>query len=114
MLVENKLAGKSILVIEDDFIDELRIAFECYEKGGSHPYNVREQTIALLEGSDIGAAILDGHLDRETSEPIADALKALGIPFVNSEFDVGGNGMEPAMAELTLLAHQIFGPPTFH
>lgn len=114
MLVANTLAGRSILVIEDDFIDELRIAFESYEKVGSRPCSVRDQTIALLEGSDICAAIFDGHLDRETSEPIADALKALGIPFVNSESDVGSNAMEPAMAELTLLAHQLFGAPTFH
>ena len=115
MQVPQTLSGKSILVVEDDFFDELEIAVEA--SGHLTGMNgVHDQVIALLKGGDIGAAILDGHLDHEKQRPVAEALRELGIPFVVSGMGTtqAGGPMQPGLGELTLLAHQLFGAPTFH
>lgn len=112
---------KKILIVERDFLDEMRIALEGRDsKVRSMP--IRDQTIAVLEGSDVEAAILDWRLDRELCVQIADALTSLGIPFVLTD------AHEPALlpghpatldttdgaGELELIAQHIFGPPTYH
>lgn len=118
-------AGQSqrrILVVESDFVDELRIAFEGSGLAGAGSMNLRDQTIAILRGSDVEAAILDGQLDLEQSMQIADGLAALGIPFVFAEGHDPAQ-MPPHLAaftmtesgrELELIAHRLFGPPTYH
>lgn len=112
---------KKILIVERDFLDEMRIALEGRDsKVRSMP--IRDQTIAVLQGSDVEAAILDWRLDRALCVQIADALVSLGIPFVLTD------AHEPALlpghlavlntadgaGELELIAQRIFGPPTYH
>lgn len=116
MLVDQGITGKRILVIEEDFVDELAIASEFTPGLAGNTFDVHDQTIAMLEGSDVGAAILDGHLDHEKTWAIVQALTELGIPFVVSDsgFPMAPVGSGQLTAELTLLAHQLFGAPTFH
>lgn len=117
MFEQSNFAGKSILVIEEDFFEELNIALEAYGQRSCEAGDVRAQTVALLKGAGITAAILDGHLDSEKSAPVAAALTELGIPFVISEGNAWISdiaGIEERTAELTLLAHGLFGAPTFH
>ena len=122
MLEQPDTIRRKILVVEDDFLEELRIALDNQTSVAIRAMNIRDQTIAVLTGSDIEAAIVDSHIDREKSLEIADALTSLGIPFVfagtNSESIIPGYmnalGMDQSSAELTLIAHQLFGAPTFH
>lgn len=122
MLEQPEVIRKKILVVEDDFLEELRIALDNQTSATIRAMNIRDQTIAVLSGSDIEAAIVDSHIDREKSMEIADALTSLGIPFVFAGTDAEGImpsymnalGMDQSSAELTLIAHQMFGAPTFH
>jgi hypothetical protein len=122
MFEKNAAAQRRILVVEDDFVDELRIAFEGYGFHEAQSMNLRDQTIAILQGADIAAAILDGQLDREQTEQIADGLTALGIPFIFSDTHdpaqmpgyLAAFAMTQSGHELELIAHRLFGPPTYH
>jgi hypothetical protein len=113
---------RKILVIESDFLEELRIALEGSGSAAAKSMDLTDQTVAALQGSDIGAAIVDSHLDSEKSVQIADALIALGIPFVFAEGSAPAQlperlsaiGMMESTADLQLIAHQLFGAPTLH
>lgn len=113
---------KKILVVEDDFIEEMRIALDNQAFYSGKSMGVRDQAIAVLTGSDFEAAILDSHIDRDKSVPIAEALASLGIPFIFAGTDTEAGmphglayySMNESTAELTLIAHQLFGSPTFH
>jgi hypothetical protein len=122
MFEQNNVAQRRILVVEGDFVDELRIAFEGYDLTGAQSMNLRDQTIAILQGTDIEAAILDGQLDRDQIMQIADGLTELGIPFVFSDTRdpvqtperLAAFTMTQSGFELEMIAHRLFGPPTYH
>jgi hypothetical protein len=122
MFEQNAAAQRRILVVEGDFVDELRIAFEGYGLDEAGKMNLRDQTIAILEGSGIEAAILDGHLDRDQTTQIAAGLAELGIPFVFSDTHdpaqlpehLAAFTMTESGRELELIAHRLFGPPIYH
>ncbi len=122
MFEQNGFPQRRILVVESDFVDELRIAFEGSAFPEAQSMTLRDQTIAILEGSDIEAAILDGQLDREQTDQIADGLTALGIPFVFAEPHtpelmpdyLTAFTMTPRGGELERIAHSLFGSPTYH
>ena len=40
------------------------------------------QALALLNGRELDAAVLDMNLDGETAEPVADVLTVRGVPFL--------------------------------
>jgi len=78
------LAGKRLLVVEDEFLIALDI--ESILQGGGadvQTANRVEQALALIktEGP-FDAAVLDHKLERETSAAIAERLQADGVPFV--------------------------------
>jgi hypothetical protein len=122
MFEQNGFPQRRILVVESDFVDELRIAFEGSAFPDAQSMNLRDQTIAILEGSDIEAAILDGQLDRDQTDQIADGLAALGIPFVFADphapalmpEHLAAFTMTPRGGELERIAHSLFGSPTYH
>jgi hypothetical protein len=122
MYEQTGLTQRRILVVESDFVDELRIAFEGSGSLEAQSMNLRDQTIAILRGSDVEAAIFDGQLDRDQSMQIADGLAALGIPFVFAESHdaaqlpehLAAFTMTESGGELELIAHRLFGPPTYH
>ena len=74
-----------ILLVEDDALLALDMAAEL-ERAGFQvigPAASVKKAIALLDGLECDAAVLDIHLGKdETSEPVAMALLANGKPFV--------------------------------
>jgi len=113
---------RRILVVQEDFVDEMTIALETNGGPSAISMDITDQTISILKGSNIGAAIFDRHLDPDKAVQIADALVSLGIPFVFANAEETASLPERLMAfsmtesspELQLIAHQLFGRPTYH
>jgi len=78
------LAGKRLLVVEDEFLIALDIE-SILEGGGAQvkTANRVDQALGLIESDGpFDAAVLDLKLDRETSVAIAERLQAQSVPFV--------------------------------
>ena len=80
------LAGRRILVIEDDYLVGLVLA-ELLQDAGAEivgPIGWIEEAIALIESGreKLDAAVLDVNLHGQKSYPIADALIARSVGFV--------------------------------
>jgi CheY-like chemotaxis protein len=78
------LAGKRLLVVEDEFLIALDIE-TIFESVGAEvkTANRVEQALALITSDGpFDAAVLDLKLERETSIPIAERLQAQSVPFV--------------------------------
>jgi len=78
------LSGRSVLVVEDERLIALDIqdildGLGCEVIG---PVATVTAALALIEERSPEAAILDVHLNGETSEPIAEILRALACPFL--------------------------------
>lgn len=111
-----------ILVIQNEFVDELKLALE-YASGAKDDVDAfRDQMAVILSAQGISAAILDTGLDIGAAAKIADALYDLEIPFVfagkQEQSDlpehVMSHTMDPDLANLTILAQSILGRPTYH
>ena len=78
------LQGRHILVVEDEALVAMLLEDALTDAGYTvlGPANSVAQALALLQHSRPEAAVLDLNLAGETSEPIADALAALGVPFL--------------------------------
>jgi hypothetical protein len=111
-----------ILVIQNEFVAEMRLALEYTGRKGREPQAVRHQIEAILKAQGIGAAILDTGLETEAAATIADALLDLEIPFVFAGTEDGTEVPEHVMvhtmaqhlANLTVLGQSILGRPTYH
>ena len=78
------LAGKRLLVVEDEFLIALDIG-SIFESVGAEvkTANRVDQALAVIKSDGpFDAAVLDLKLERETSMPIAEQLQAQGVPFV--------------------------------
>ena len=78
------LAGKRLLVVEDEFLIALDIE-SILEGGGAQvkTANRVDQALGLIESdAPFDAAVLDLKLDRETSVAVAELLHANRVPFV--------------------------------
>jgi CheY-like chemotaxis protein len=78
------LAGKRILVVEDDYLVAMDIV-RALERAGAEvigPAPAVEAALAALEQTVLDGAILDINLGGEMAFPVADALMARGIPFI--------------------------------
>jgi ABC-type uncharacterized transport system ATPase subunit len=111
-----------ILVIENEFVSEMKLALEYAGRQGDDSEAMRTQLAAIIDAKDIGAAILHSEIDLDAATVIADLLVELEVPFV-----LAGRGttlelpesvmaltMSPALAKLTVLGQTIFGRPTYH
>lgn len=80
------LAGRRILVVEDEMLVLMQIELTLSELGcAAIVASARvPEALALLADQPFDAAIVDVNLSGERSDPIADALIRLGIPFVFS------------------------------
>ncbi len=80
----SNLHGCHILVVEDEALVAMLLEDALTDAGCTvlGPANSVAQALALLKHSRPEAAVLDLNLAGETSEPIADALAALGVPFL--------------------------------
>lgn len=84
-MAESRLDGRSILILEDEYLIALDVEQTCLEWGA------RQVTIArsleslgdrTLEQADFDAAILDLRLGGQSTTPFARELEKKGIPFV--------------------------------
>jgi DNA-binding NtrC family response regulator len=80
---DSRLAGRHILVVEDEMIvawvmEEMLAIFGCEVVG---PAARVHQALAMAEAEAIDAAVLDVNLNGQKSFPVADALAARGVPF---------------------------------
>jgi DNA-binding NtrC family response regulator len=88
MLVEREatppLAGRRILIVEDEGPIALNLASAVAQAGGIvvGPAASVAQSFALMADYTLDGALLDIRLRGETSFPLADVLAVLGIPFV--------------------------------
>lgn len=114
-------AQPRILVIQNEFVDELKLALE-YVAGEQDEDTFRDQMAAILSAQSISAAILDTGLDIAAAAKIAETLCELEIPFVFAGPEepsdlpqhVMSHTMDPDLANLTILAQSILGKPTYH
>lgn len=72
-----------VLVVEDEFMMAIELASTIEAAGYAvvGPAGRLEQALALAEGSDLDAALLDLNLWGDWSVPVAAVLKRRGIPF---------------------------------
>jgi hypothetical protein len=122
MQASETLAPPKILVIQNEFVTEMKLALEVAGLSRDDPDAIREQIAAVLENHGIKAAILDNQLDLAAAASIADALFDLEIPFVfagtgdEPEFpeEIMARTMTQDLANLTVLGQSILGRPTYH
>ncbi len=77
------LTGKRILVVEDEAIVAMLIEDILADHGAAvvGPAARIERAMELAEGEAIDAAVLDVNLAGATTAPVAERLRARGIPF---------------------------------
>lgn len=78
------LIGRTILVLEDEYLAALDMSETIEQWGGgvAGPVGRLDQALALLEAGGVDGAVLDVALDGETSYPLADVLVERSIPFL--------------------------------
>jgi DNA-binding response OmpR family regulator len=109
-----KLAGKRVLVVEDEPVVSMLVKDELRGAGAEvlGPASTVDRALRLVEAvaadGAISAAVLDINLDGQRVEPVADRLAALGVPFLfatgyGEGCDTGGHGAAPIL-------HKPFAP----
>ena len=78
------LRGKRVLVVEDEPFIALALEEMVVELGCTLAGSVAQiaDALVLIEAGSVDAAVLDVNLGLEKVDPVADALAALGCPFV--------------------------------
>lgn len=78
------LAGKRILLVEDEFIVATMAEDMLSELGATvvGPATSLARGLALAENEEIDAAVLDINIQGTTVDPVADILSRRGIPFI--------------------------------
>ena len=77
-------ADPLVLIVEDEFLIALDLQLQAEENGWRvlGPVGSVEEALALLAETRPDVALLDGNLRGRLSGPVADALRALGVPFI--------------------------------
>ena len=102
------LAGKRILVVEDEALVSMMVEDELRDAGaeilGPAPSiaNALRLIEAAVSDGGINAAVLDINLGGQHVGPLADRLTALGVPFLfatgyNADCDTGGYERAPLL-----------------
>lgn len=78
------LAGKRILLVEDEFIVATMAEDMLSELGATvvGPATSLARGVALAESEEFDAAVLDINIQGTTVDPVADILSRRGIPFI--------------------------------
>jgi CheY-like chemotaxis protein len=94
-----QLAGKRILIAEDEVLIAMGIADKVTDRGGKviGPVASVERALELIASEVIDGAILNVNLQDSDSYPIADALIRRHIPFV---FATGYSELPPRFAHV--------------
>ena len=76
--------GRLVLVVEDEFLIAMHLELLLQEHGWRvlGPAATVAQALRLLEGKTPDVALLDVNLKGEMVTPVAEALRARGVPFV--------------------------------
>ena len=82
--VDARLAGRRVLLVEDEVIVALELAMELEDRGAEviGPAHDLASAVDLAGADGIDAAILDVDLRGEEVYPVAERLMAAGVPFV--------------------------------
>ena len=80
---DNKLSGLRVLVVEDEalvamLVEDMLTDLGCTVVG---PLADLDEALAVVGDADIDCAVLDVNLAGKPIFPVADALKARGVPF---------------------------------
>lgn len=79
------LAGRRVLLVEDDYFIAASLQGQ-FEEGGARVLgpvpSVRDALRLIASTPEIDAAVLDINVQEEWVFPVADALRARGVPFV--------------------------------
>jgi DNA-binding LytR/AlgR family response regulator len=78
------LAGRRILIVEDEFLLAMELELLLLQRGCLvlGPVSSVDHALALLDGEPPDVALLDVNLKGERATPIAAALMVRGVPFV--------------------------------
>ncbi|MEO0031763.1 MAG: hypothetical protein RIS94_1521 [Pseudomonadota bacterium] len=97
------IAGRTILVVEDEFIVAAMLADIIEDEGAEvlGPAGSLAEALELAGRDGIDAAVLDWNLGGEPGAPVARALAARGVPFVIA---TGYGGVEDEFAHITVLS----------
>lgn len=97
------LAGKRILVVEDEFIVAAMICDILEDEGAAviGPAGTLSHGLELAEGQPLDAAVLDWNLGGEPGAPVARALQQRGVPFVIA---TGYGAVQDEFAAFTVLS----------
>lgn len=81
---DKPLAGRSILIVEDDIILSTDLAFLLTEAGCTAvvPTTSNAAALSAMVHYIVDAALLDVNVQNEWVFPVANALEAAGIPFL--------------------------------
>ena len=88
-MVDKPLSGRNILVVEDEamiqmFIEDILTGLGASVAAASSV----DRALALIDAQVFDAALLDVSLSGRKSYPVAEELKARGIPFIFSTGDI--------------------------
>lgn len=111
-MTERRLAGKRVLVVEDEALlaMELRDLLEEHGAEVVGPAATLERGLALAHGGDVDLALLDLNLNGERSNPIAEALDRRGVPVA---FITGNTRLElPSTHQGGTIVHKPFQEET--
>lgn len=78
------LSGKRILVVEDEYLvaDFIADALTELDAAVVGPVYRIEEGLSLARDGEFDAAVLDVNLNGQRSDPVAEILKARGIPYI--------------------------------
>jgi CheY-like chemotaxis protein len=96
------IAGKTILIVEDEFIVAAMLSDVLEDVGASvvGPAPSVAEALEMAGQGSIDCAVLDWNLGGESGAPVARAMIAQGIPFVIA---TGYGGVEAEFAGITVL-----------
>ena len=79
-----ELQGRRILVVEDEALVAMLLEDALMDAGCTilGPGSSVEQSLSILQHNRPDAAVIDLNLAGESSGPVADALAAMGVPFL--------------------------------
>jgi two-component sensor histidine kinase len=99
------LAGRRLLVIEDEPLVAMTIAAALEDAGAAHVETVStvDDALAAIEQSDFAVAVLDGNLNGAPVGSVAAALTRKQVPFLFVS-GYGRDGLPPGFAQAPVLS----------
>ncbi len=94
------LAGRRILIVEDEFLVALDMERLVGEGGGRvvGPVTTLEEALAKARDEPLDGAILDVNIGGRKITPVARVLRERGVPFILST-GYGPQGLDPEIAD---------------